>query len=156
MGFADGYSSGFSVAANKKAQREALAMQKLQMDRELQKSGYNPNDMSIIPGSTADVERAQNEQTLAALNALNGKLAAQDSDQAILDYSDTGDANYLQAALDKNPLLKQAWSQRGVQNITNLDWGNDSNLLASVGIEPHEYDTPYKQDTLKKKYLQVL
>lgn len=144
------FSDAFNNTQRTRIARSELDLKKKAMDAELVKSGYNPSDLSVVPGGAADVQRAENQRALQLSEALQGKLAAQDTDQAILDFADTGDANYLQGALDKNPFLKQAWGQRGVQNIANLDWQNDANLLAQNGFKPSEYDTEEKQDLLKK------
>ena len=150
MAFTDFMERNFSGPASRKAQREEIGMRKKALDAELVMKGYDPSTLQVRPGSAADVERAQNEQTMQMFNALQGKLAAQETDQALLDFSETGDAGYLQGALDKNPYLKQAWNARGVQNIANLDWQNDAKLLARAGFNPAEYDTPAKQDLLRK------
>ena len=130
--------------------REEVRLKKVAMDAELRMKGYDPESMNVIPGSDADVKQAQNDQTLQMAKALQAKLAAQDTDQAILDYSQTGDASYLQGALDKNPALKQAWAARGVQQVGNLDWQNDKSLLARNGFNEAEYDTEEKQNILRK------
>ena len=140
----------FDGPARRKAARDELQLRKTAMDAELRMKGYDPETMNVIPGSDADVKQAQNQQVLQMANALQGKLAAQDTDQAILDYSQTGDASYLQGALDKNPAIKQAWNARGVQQVGNLDWQNDTQLLGRAGFSPSEYDTAEKQDILKK------
>ena len=138
------------AADNSNLAREQLRLKKQEMDNNLIKSGYDPNTMNVIPGSNADVEKATNQQALQLANALQGKLAAQDTDQAFVDYAETGDATYLQSALDKNPYLKQAWAARGVQTIANVDWQNDKRLIANMGFKPTEYDTEEKQAVLNK------
>lgn len=140
----------FDAEKDRQVERDKIDLMKKQTDAALVEKGYDPNDLSVIPGSNADVERAQNQQTLQLAKALQSKLAAQDTDNAMVDYASTGDANYLQKALDGNPTLKQAWSSRGVQQIANIDFGNDAKLLSSKGFKPSEYDTPEKQDILKK------
>lgn len=150
MAFSDFMERNFSGPANRKAQREEMGLRKRMADAELVMKGYDPNTLQVRPGSAADVERAQNEQFMQMANALQGKLAAQETDQALLDFSETGDASFLQGAMDKNPYLKQAWAARGVQNVSNLDWQNDAKLLARAGFSPAEYDTPAKQDLLRR------
>lgn len=133
-----------------KARRQQLAMQNKELNASLIAKGYDPETLDVIPGSAADVERAQNQQALQLAGTLQGKLAAQDTDQAIMDFSQTGDASYLQRAMDNNPYLKNAWQARGVQQVGNIDWQNDTNMLARMGFNPAEYDTPEKQDILKR------
>lgn len=150
MGFAAGFSSSFDSVSTAMARRDQVNLEKQKRDDELRLRGYNPDDLSVIPGSKADAEQEQVKQALQLSQALQGKLAAQDTDNAILDYSETGDAKYLQGALDKNPYVKQAWNARGVLNITNVDFNNDKDILAKTGFNEAEYDTPEKQDILKR------
>lgn len=130
--------------------RAQVDLMKQKRDDDLRQAGYDPSSGEIIPGSNADVQKAQNEQVLQLAKSLQGKLAAQDTDQAIMDFSETGDATYLQNVMDKNPTLKQAWAARGVHQVGNLDWTNDEKLLKRNGFNSAEYDTPEKQDILKK------
>ena len=145
-----GVNRGIALGLQERGRREELRFQKEKRDQELKIMGYDPETMNVIPGSPADVEKAKNAQTLQMYKALEGKLAAQDTDTAILDFSETGDAKYLQNALDKNPALKNAWAQRGVLNVGNLDWQNDSDLLKKNGFNTAEYDTEEKQNLLRK------
>jgi len=131
-------------------QREALNLEKKKRDDELRIRGYDPDTLAIMPGTKADAEQEQVKQVLQLAHSLQGKLAAQDTDNAILDYAETGDANHLQNAMDKNPYIKQAWNQRGVLNVTNVDFQNDKNILAKTGFNEAEYDTPEKQNILKR------
>lgn len=144
------FSSAFNDTQRTKLARQELNMRKKAMDAELVKSGYDPETLQVMPGSNADVERANNQQALQLANALQGKLAAQETDNAILDFAETGDATYLQSALDRNPYLKDAWAKKGVQTVANLDWQNDTSLLARAGFNPAEYDTPEKQAIVRK------
>ena len=150
MTFGSSFTSSFSAISNAKNQRETLAFEKKKRDQELEIRGYDSETLKVIPGSTADVQQVKNDQTLQLAKGLEGKLAAQDTDQAILDFSDTGDATYLQGALDKNPTIKQAWAARGVQHVANLDWQNDTKLLKKNGFQEAEYDTEAKQALLSK------
>lgn len=141
---------GLIAADQREATREQLRQQKRATDAELKMKGYDPETLDVIPGSAADVQQAQNQQVLQMANALQGKLAAQDTDNAILDYSQTGDASYLQKALDNNPVIKQAWNARGVKQVSNVDWISDGPMLERHGFNPAEYDTEEKQAILKK------
>lgn len=142
--------SAFLQGKQIKNQREALRLQKQARDQELKMAGYDPETMEVIPGSNADVQKMQNEQTLQLAKSLQNKLAAQDTDRAILDFSETGDATYLQNALDNNQTLKDAWAKRGVLQLANIDWQNDEKLLKQKGFNEAEYDTPEKQAILRK------
>lgn len=148
MGFAEGFSAG----ANARVNREQLQMIKEKNNQDLMKSGYSFKDgqMSVRPGSTAEQEQLQAQENTQLLHALQAKLSAQDTDNAFQDFAHTGDASYLQKALDTNPQLKQAWTSRGVQMLGNIDFSNDHAPLARAGLEPTMYDTPEKQSVLKK------
>lgn len=142
MSFADGLN-----AANNRAQ---LYESKRQNDQALQKAGYNPVDMSVIPGSSADVEKQQNALLLMQMNALQGKIAARESDDAMTDFADTGDTKYLNNTMNNNPTIKKALGATGVQNFANIDFANDGALLAGAGMPESYYDTPEKQSVIKK------
>ena len=141
MAFSDAYARGAAITAS----REAVREQKRQRDQELQMMGYSfdeNNKMSVRPGSAADAAELQALEATQLSRSLQGKLAAQETDQAFEDFSATGDASYLQRALDNNPYLKKSWGDRGVQLINSLDFENDSKLLANAGVQPAAYDTP--------------
>lgn len=140
----------FSGPHRRKMEREELSIRKKLADAALIQQGYDPKTLEIIPNSAADVERAQNQMLMQSTKALEGKLAALDSDKALEDFAHTGDATYLQNALTNNPVLKKAWGDRGVQAVANIDWINDADLLARTGFHSAEYDTPEKQSILKK------
>lgn len=148
MGFAEGFSAG-SSARDRVEQRRMLQEQR---DQELMRAGYSFKDgkMSVRDGSAAQAEQMQALEATQLAKSLQAKLAAQDTDNAFEEFSQTGDASYLQKALDSNEFLKGAWAQKGVQLISNIDFSNDTNLLASKGFEPTMYDTPEKQAILKK------
>lgn len=148
------YAQGFALGANKKAQRDALNEQKRALDAELMLKGYKP-DGSIISNSAADVQTKTNQALVQSLNALQGKLAAQESDQGIIDFATTGDASYLQNTLNNNPLLAKTWRSHGVHGVANLDFENDKNLLAQHGLSDSHYDTPDKQAVLRKNLYKV-
>lgn len=139
------------IAADEYNQRrEALNLEKQKRDDDLRLKGYDPETLQILPGTKADAEQEQVKQALQLSKALQGKLAAQETDSALLDFAETGDASVLQRAMDNNPILKQAWNSRGVLNVNNVDWENDKNLLSKTGFNEAEYDTPEKQEILKK------
>lgn len=145
MGIAEGYN-----ARTSRMQLEELRQNRL---AELGKAGYTQNadgSLNIIPNSNADVEQAKNTEALQLAKSLQARLAAQDTDNAIADYVHSGDATQLQKALDNNAFLKNAWAQRGVQVVQNVDWNNDGQLLATVGLKPEMYDTPEKQKQLQR------
>lgn len=149
MGFAEGFAAG----TDRKIRSEQLKLVKQQQQEELAKQGYSfdaNGNMSIRPDSQAEAEQAQYREAAQLSRALQGKLAAQDSDRAFEDFAATGDASYLQRALDNNKYLKDSWLQRGVQLITNLDFENDSKLLDNAGIKQTFYDTQEKKDIIRK------
>lgn len=150
MSFTSFMEENFSGPASRKMAREELAIKKKLADAALIKSGYDPETLSVIPGSGADVQAQQNNIVLQELKAVQGKLAAQEGDKALLDYAQTGDATYLQNGLNNNPVLKKAWGDRGVQAVANIDFSSDDKLLARNGFNSAEYDTPEKQEILRK------
>jgi hypothetical protein len=150
MGFLEGLATGASIKNNRELRRQQAA------DRNfaLQQQGYSVdrdgNIVGIRPGSQAEVDRLKMEEMSTLLKSTAGKIAALESDQALEDYSFTGNANRFQQVLDNNPTLKNAWAERGVNMVTNLDFDNDGGLLGQAGIQPSMYDTPEKKDTIKK------
>lgn len=154
MGFAEGFSTGAQVRQN----REVLRMKKQERDQELMKQGYSfdaNGNMSVRDNSAAQAEQLQAAEAAQLAKSLQGQLAAQATDQAFEDFGHTGDATYLQSALDNNPLLKQAWGQKGVQLVQNIDFSNDTKLLANAGFESTFYDTPEKQDVIRKNAYKI-
>lgn len=147
-----GFAQGFSAGADARAKREERLALKEQRDQELMRAGYSFKDgkMQVREGSAAQAEQMQALEATQLAKSLQAKLAAQDTDTAFEEFAQTGDASYLQKALDNNEFLKNAWAQRGVQLISNIDFSNDTSLLASKGFEPTMYDTPDKQAILKK------
>lgn len=149
MAFIEGYQAG----ANKKLQSQQMTNEAQKQKAEMYQKGYQFDEngqISVIPNSDAAVNQANNQQALQLAASLQAKLSMQDTDKAIQDYISSGDATYLQRALDNNPQLKDVWAKQGVQLIQNLDFGNDSKLLAGVGVNSDHYDTPEKQAVLKK------
>ncbi|NCB95274.1 MAG: lytic transglycosylase domain-containing protein [Negativicutes bacterium] len=155
MSISSAYANVTNANTARESSREALALKKRELDFAMTQAGYDPNSLNVIPGSNADVQAQQNQQMIQMNKALQGKLAAQETDQAFLDYSETGDASYLQRAMEGNDLIKRAWMAKGVQNVTNIDWQNDTQLLDRSGFKPSFYDTPEKQDVLKKNVYKV-
>lgn len=141
---------GLIAGTEARDRRQALALQKKELDAKLMSQGYNPNDLSIVPGGQEDNNQKQQQIMAESLKAMQGKLAAQDSDKALVDFASTGDATYLQNGINNNPVLKKAWGDKGVQAVSNIDFTNDTKLLAQRGFQPSEYDTQEKQDILKK------
>lgn len=141
---------GLIAADQYNQNREALNLEKKKRDQELAIHGYDPETLAIKPGTEADLKQKQIDQALQLATALQGKLAAQDTDNALLDFAQTGDASHLQGVLDKNPYVKQAWNARGVLNVSNIDFSNDKDILARKGFNEAEYDTTEKQDILKR------
>lgn len=154
MGIAQGYSVG-STARN---QREELRMTKQNRDQELARLGYSfdeKGNMSVRNDSMAEQEQLAAKEAVQLAKALQGKLSAQDTDRAFEDFSMTGDASYLQRALDNDPNLKQAWGQRGVQLIGNIDFANDGNILSNAGFQPSYYDTDEKKDIIRRNAYKI-
>lgn len=155
-----GIAQGFTAGANAQLNREKLKQQKEVMALKLRQSGYTSNEQGgydVTPGGAADVEQQARDvksQEMAiqaeAMKSLQGRLAASSTDDAIVDFMDSGDANVFQKALDNDPFLKQAWQQKGVELITNVDWENDGKLLEEVGITQDFANNPEAKNALKK------
>lgn len=145
MAFIDGY--------NAKTNRMAVQAQADAQKADLFAKGYtvgNDGQVSIRDNSQASVQEEQNKQMMQLAQGLQNKLSAQDTDKAIGDFITSGDATFLQRALDNNEQLKSVWGNQGVQLIQNIDFGNDGKLLGNMGVKPEHYDTPEKQDALRK------
>lgn len=153
MGFAEGFAAMDTALTN----RRRLQLQADERNQELQKQGYDfsTGQMKVRPDSAAEAEQLQAKEAAQLAKALQGKLAAMDTDYAFENYGHTGDASYLQSALDQNPLLKQAWGEKGVQLIGNIDFDNDTNLLSNSGLTPTHYDTEEKRDILKRNLYKI-
>lgn len=143
---------GFAEGVNARVNRDTRRDIARQRNEELQRLGYSFENgkMQVRPGSAAEGEQLQALEAVQLARDLQGKLAAQVSDQAFEDFAHTGDATYLQGALDRDENLKQGWGQRGVQMVGNIDFENDHTLLAQAGLTPEHYDTNDKRDILKR------
>lgn len=145
---------GLQIREQRK-QRQAIAKER---NEELQRLGYKFGDdgeMFVREGSAAQAEQLQAKEAAQLAKALQAKLAAQSTDRAFEDFSLTGDASYLQGALDNDPQLKNAWAQRGVQMVQSLDFENDRDLLSRAGMTDTFYDTDEKKEVLKKNIYKV-
>lgn len=146
----------FNQAESRKLQRAQLAETKRNLDAQLTEKGYDPNTLGIVSGGQADATKQQLAITQQSLKALQGKLAAQETDKALLEGARTGQWGLLNQKINNDPVLKQAWGSKGIQSISNIDWNNDRRLLASIGLKPSEYDTPEKQALQNKNLYKTL
>lgn len=153
MGMADSYAN----VVNARTNRDQLRLAKQQRDEELQKLGYDfsSGQMKVRPYSQAENEQLAAKEAVQLARELQSKISAADTDKAFEDFMYTGDASYLQKALDSNPQLKQAWGERGVQLIGNIDFVNDKQLLNRHEIPETYYDTAEKQDIFKRNMYKV-
>lgn len=154
MGAAAGFQAGFNVMnarkqtrANAKARNEELTMQGYSFD--------NDGNMSVRPNSMGEAEQLQAQEAVQLARDLQNKLLAQSTDSAFEDFSHTGDANYLQKALDSDPKVKESWMKQGVNMLANIDFGGDSNLLKQAGFRSAQYDTEEKRDIVRKNAYKV-
>lgn len=143
---------GFAEGVNARVNRDRLRFEADNRNQELQRLGYSFENgkMTMRPGSMAEAEQYDALEAVQLAKSLQAKLSSQVSDQAFEDFAYTGDASYLQGALDKDENLKTAWGQRGVQMVNNIDFENDTNLLANAGLTPEYYDTEDKRSVLRK------
>ena len=149
---------GFMAMEQMLNNRATLRENARQREQELAKLGYSfdkDNNMSIRAGSAAEAAELQSLEAVQLSQALQGKLAAQESDNALQEYAETGDATSLQRAMDNNPYLKQAVNSRGVQLIGNLDFDNDKDMLSKAGIHPSAYDTDDKKQLVRRNMYKI-
>lgn len=138
--------------------RKQLALQKKAMDAELQRLGYeNYNSKTgkfdTIQGSQADF----NEQRLAAIfddiNNIKKENSVQKTNSAIEEYQKTGDATIFNSVLKNDKFLQEAWAEKGVVEVANIDFENDKWLLEQAGYNLDNIDDNYKEnriDSLKR------
>ncbi len=152
-----GFAAGVNAGANLRQQREARLQLKQQRDEELLRLGYSfeNGQMQTRPDSAAEAEQLQFKEAAQLAKALQAKLLQNETDKAFEDFSLTGDATYLQSALDKNPELKKAWANRGVQLVGNIDFDNDRSVLERAGMPESYYDTEEKRSTIRKNMYKV-
>ncbi len=140
------------------AEQRALRRQQVkQRNEDLQIHGYSFEDgqMKVRPDSRAEADQLASKEAVQLARSLQGKLLAQETDRAFEDYANTGDATYLQGALERNPELRNIWAVKGVSMIGNLDFENDKDLLERSGFITTTYDTEEKKATLKKNLYKV-
>lgn len=145
---------GLQIREQRKARQESAK----QRNQELERLGYRfdeSGNMFIREHSAAEAEQLQAKEAVQLARSLQNKLAAQETDKAFEDFAYTGDASFLQNALDSDPQLKQAWGERGVQMVGNIDFDNDSDLLNSSGLSSSYYDTDEKKEIIKKSLYKV-
>lgn len=161
MGFGESMSAvqnAGTASYNAQTTRLEIQQQVENSRADLIKAGFDPDNLtaggtpSTAPGGAQDTANQQNQILQQNMKALQGKLAVQDSDAAVINYASSGDATQLQKALNNNTQLKQAWGQKGVQNVTNLNYAdpNDQRLLAQQGIQSSAYNTPDKAAVMNK------
>lgn len=151
------FSSAYANVANANTSRQALREQVKQRNEDLKMVGYSfeNGEMQVRPNSQAEADQFAAKEAVQLARSLQGKLLAQETDKAFEDYAHTGDASYLQRALENNPELRNIWNARGVNMIGNLDFENDKDLLQKSGFIPTTYDTDEKKATLRKNLYKV-
>lgn len=150
--------AGLTAGANLRQSRDAIREEKRRRDQALQIQGYSfdgNNNMSIRPDSAAEAAQLEAKEAAQLSKTLQGQLAAQDSDMALQEFAQTGDANAMQRALNNNPYLAQAMATKGVNMINNLDFDNDTQMLSAAGIHPSAYDTDDKRQLIKRNLYKV-
>jgi len=158
MSFGKSFAKAYATsAANTAKTEEAKAKQitsraeaKVKRDQlvlDMAKAGYSMGAGGQLERS--QVGRAQDEVLLQELEfqkqqnaATRNKLALVDSDQAIMDFTQSGDATDLQNMLNNNDTLRQLWSSRGVQQVSAIDWEHDRALLKEAGLPLFWADSP--------------
>lgn len=152
-----GFGTGFQIGTSIQDRRERQRIDAENRSIELRKSGFTIKDGEVgtVPGGPADLQERQNKNTEILLNSLESKVAAQDGFNALADYANTGKAAFLQSASDRNPKLKQANAQIGINLFADIDFENDSDILLDAGVTREMQDTPEKIATLRKNLFKI-
>lgn len=163
MSFVNGFNAATrraEVQEKIRTNREQQKERKKVMDLQLLEKGYTPNSnggFNVVQGGQADLQQQQRDlqqQQISmqneAINSLNGKLAADATDGAIEEFMASGDASVFQNAMDNNEFLRNAWAERGVQVVNNIDFDNDQALLEQAGVTADYINDAKSKEQLKK------
>lgn len=149
MAFSDGFVKGASVRnARDKRRQEAE-----NRNQELHKQGYEVGDdgsLSNRENGPAELAEQMAGEAIARSKALLGRVFKTDTANAFEEFSLSGDATYLNSDLNSDPAKKAAWAEKGVLALDNINFDRDTSMLNAAGFNLESYDTPEKQDILKK------
>lgn len=124
---------------------------------DLRDRGYEVVDGNVVPvaGGAADIANMQNENVARQLRQMRGQLIANKTDNAITEYSETGDARALSRLLHNDPDAKRIWANRGIMDVANIDLENDRELMERAGIRPEFYADDNDRQLLHKNFYKV-
>ena len=128
------------------SRKEAKATQQ-EMMLKMAEAGYQIGPQGGLQrtqiGSAQDEVLMQELQIQKIQNAaVRNKVALLDSDQALIDFTESGNANDLQKMLNNNDVLKQLWASRGIQQVAPIDWEHDKELMEKAGLPLFWADDP--------------
>lgn len=160
MSFSTAFDRVYSARKSRAAAREDAETQRQEVLLKLAKEGYVTGPQGEL--TRTDLGQAEDQRRMMEIDMLNrkssnalNKLALIDSDQAIQDFTESGDAQDLQNMLNNNDNLKNLWASRGVQQVGNIDWERDTDMLTQAGLKPALYDTPEKRSELNKYWFKI-
>lgn len=160
MTFASGYaavSGAMDAREGRRLQQQKLEQQNTQTALKLAQAGYAQSDSGVeqIEGGKADIDQQQRTLLSKRLANTEKSLALADSDGALFNFTDSGDADDIQRALNNNEGLRNIWASQGVQGVSNIDWDRDSALLSRSGIPAEMYSSPENRAELNKEYFKI-
>ena len=126
MGFITGDWSEASIRPKQHTARLQARAQKAETERKLLEQGYTIGTQGKLEQTKVGEQKEElllKELSLQKrrIELANNKLALQSSDEALYDFSVSGDAADIQNALSSNEILRGIWAQRGVHGVANLD-----------------------------------
>ncbi len=149
MAFSDAFVKGASVRQSIEDRRTAAETR----NQELHKQGYevaSDGTLSTRKNGPADLAETLAKEAIARSKELMNKVYKNDTANALEEFSLTSDASYLNKDLNSSPEKRAAWAQKGIHAIDNINFDSDSNMLRTAGFNPEAYDTPEKQEIIKK------
>jgi hypothetical protein len=155
MGFITGDWSEASIRPKQHTARLQARAQKAETERKLLEQGYTIGTQGKLEQTKVGEQKEElllKELSLQKqrIELANNKLALQSSDEALYDFSVSGDAADIQNALSSNEILRGIWAQRGVHGVANLDWDNDDDLFDSKLL-----GKPEDREEQKKRYFKI-
>ena len=140
------------AAQDAKLKRQELAQIRDEQELELIELGYrrDGDGFGVVPNGAADLAQQERNVQMEAIRSLLGRTAAYETYAAIEEFGKDGDANVFQLAMNNNPFLKQAWLERGVHQVANVDFENDGKLLEAVGITQDHINNPKMRHALRR------
>ena len=154
MGVAEGFQTGFNIAAK----REELRMNAANQNAKLYEAGFDANG-NPIAGGIAETQQDITKQQLALIQQqVQSQQNIIDSKDSALHFAnsvETGDFTTAQSFLDSNPRVANLWKSQGVHRVDNINFDKDSGLLASAGLTTEQINNPEARAKLGKTFFKV-